>query len=99
MGIFISKHIGVAVEELAKAISQLPPEEQRQRVENLLKSLNSINLANGLEEKLTLFPKFGDKPTCKQCGHPLPYTRSRGNKRQFCSDKCRVAHHAAAAKS
>jgi len=98
MGIFTSKHIGVAVEELAKAISQLPLEEQRQRVESLIKSLNTMNLANGLDERLTLFPKF-EKEKCKQCGNPLPFSRSRGNKRVFCSDKCRVAHHAAAAKS
>jgi formamidopyrimidine-DNA glycosylase len=98
MGIFTSKHIGVALEELAKAISQLSPEEQRQRVESLLKSLNTMNQSNGIDERLTLFPKF-EKEKCKQCGNPLPYSRSRGNKRQFCSDKCRVAHHAATAKS
>ncbi len=92
MGIFTSKHIGVAVEEVGRAIATLGREEQRQRVEQLLDMVNKLNGQNGVEERFSLFPHY-EPPKCKQCGGPLGYSRSRGHKKEFCSDKCRVAHH------
>lgn len=32
--------------------------------------------------------------TCAQCGNPFPLRHGSGRKRVYCSDACRVAHHA-----
>lgn len=86
MPIYVSNKVGIAIDEVAKMICQEDIIKQRELIQTLIDTVNRTNGASA-DDWFMFYGKTEPK-RCVVCGKNIPYSRSRGIPRKYCSDSC-----------